>query len=70
MTGADEIVLEAYLAPEDRSYIITACRYPADPRLSFEQFYQQLSNLGFIVYPGKLPAEPCFRIGNIGRLPS
>lgn len=68
VTGADEIGLEAWLAPEDRSYIITTFRYPADPRFSFEQFYQQLSDLGFIIYPGKLTTEPCFRIGNIGHL--
>jgi 2-aminoethylphosphonate-pyruvate transaminase len=24
--------------------------------------------LGFIIYPGKLTAEPCFRIGTIGHL--
>ncbi|MGP8252030.1 MAG: 2-aminoethylphosphonate--pyruvate transaminase [Terracidiphilus sp.] len=70
MTGADEIGLEAYLAPEDRSYIITTFLYPPDPRFSFEQFYLQLSDLGFIIYPGKLTTEPCFRIGNIGRLNS
>jgi 2-aminoethylphosphonate-pyruvate transaminase len=70
MTGADAIGFEAYLASEDRSYIITTFRYPADPRFSFEQFYQQLSDLGFIIYPGKLTTEPCFRIGNIGRLNS
>jgi 2-aminoethylphosphonate-pyruvate transaminase len=24
--------------------------------------------LGFVIYPGKLTAEPCFRIGTIGHL--
>jgi 2-aminoethylphosphonate-pyruvate transaminase len=24
--------------------------------------------LGFIIYPGKLTAEPCFRVGTIGHL--
>jgi 2-aminoethylphosphonate-pyruvate transaminase len=24
--------------------------------------------MGFVIYPGKLTAEPCFRIGTIGRL--
>jgi 2-aminoethylphosphonate-pyruvate transaminase len=68
MNGTDEIGFEAYLDPRDRTYIITTFCYPADPRFSFEQFYQQLSDLGFIIYPGKLTTEPCFRIGNIGRL--
>jgi 2-aminoethylphosphonate-pyruvate transaminase len=34
----------------------------------FEEFYTRLSDLGFIIYPGKLSQEPCFRIGTIGRL--
>jgi len=27
-----------------------------------------LSELGFLIYPGKLSQEPCFRIGTTGRL--
>jgi 2-aminoethylphosphonate-pyruvate transaminase len=68
MRGMAELGIETYLAPEDLSFIITAFRYPAHPRFSFEEFYQQLSQSGFIIYPGKLTAEPCFRIGTIGRL--
>jgi len=33
-----------------------------------EEFYPRLSELGFIIYAGKLSQEPCFRIGTIGRL--
>ena len=68
MRGMTEMGFEAYLAPQDLSCIITAFRYPAHPRFSFEEFYQQLSQSGFIIYPGKLTTEPCFRIGTIGRL--
>ncbi|MGD0860781.1 MAG: 2-aminoethylphosphonate--pyruvate transaminase [Terracidiphilus sp.] len=68
VNGMTEMGFEAYLAPEDLSFIITPFRYPAHPRFSFEEFYQQLSQSGFIIYPGKLTAEPCFRIGTIGRL--
>jgi len=32
------------------------------------RFYEALSERGFIIYPGKLTTEPCFRIGTIGRL--
>lgn len=60
----------AYLKPEDQSYIITTYRYPAEPWFHFEDFYSRLSELGFIIYPGKLSQEPCFRIGNIGRMDS
>jgi 2-aminoethylphosphonate-pyruvate transaminase len=68
MRGMAELGFEAYLAPADQSYIITAFRYPEDPRFRFEEFYSRLSDLGFIIYPGKLSQEACFRIGTIGRL--
>jgi 2-aminoethylphosphonate-pyruvate transaminase len=65
--GMAELGFEAYLAPEDRGYIITTYRYPADD-FRFEEFYSRLSELGFVIYPGKLGQEQCFRIGTIGRL--
>ncbi len=43
MRGMEELGFEAYLAPEDRSYIITTFRYPADPRFHFEELYTRLS---------------------------
>ena len=55
-----------YLRPEYQSPIITTFRYPANPRFSFEQFYAALSSRGFVIYPGKLTRENCFRIGTIG----
>jgi 2-aminoethylphosphonate-pyruvate transaminase len=68
MRGMEDLGFVAYLAPEDQSYIITAFRYPDDPRFRFEELYARLTDLGFIIYPGKLSQEPCFRIGTIGRL--
>jgi 2-aminoethylphosphonate-pyruvate transaminase len=68
MRGMAGMGFEAYLAPEDQSYIITTFRYPRHPRFRFEDFYARLSELGFIIYPGKLTAEPCFRVGTIGQL--
>ena len=68
MSGMAELGFDAYLAPEDHSFIITAFRYPEHSRFLFEEFNARLSQLGFIIYPGKLTAEPCFRIGTIGRL--
>ena len=68
MRGMKELGFEPYLAPEDLGYIITRFRYPRDPHFSFPEFYQRLSGLGFVIYPGKLTAEPCFRIGTIGHL--
>jgi len=68
MSGMTEMGFEPYLAPEDQSFIITAFRYPRGPRFSFDNLYQRLSQMGFIIYPGKLTTEPCFRIGTIGHL--
>ena len=68
MRGTAELGLEAYLSAQDQSYIITTFRYPRHPAFRFEDFYQRLSDLGFLIYPGKLTEEPCFRIGTIGRL--
>jgi 2-aminoethylphosphonate-pyruvate transaminase len=68
MRGMEEMGFRTYLAPEDQSYIISTFRYPEHSQFCFEEFYGRLSELGFIIYPGKLTAEPCFRIGTIGRL--
>ncbi len=57
-----------YLAPVDQGPIITSFRYPADPKFDFKTFYQRLSDLGCVIYPGKLTSADCFRIGHIGHL--
>ena len=66
--GMRELGFEEYLAPEDQSYIITSFRYPRDDKFRFDEFYARLSALGYVIYPGKLSREECFRIGTIGRL--
>ena len=68
MRGMVEMGFETYLSAEDLSFIITTFRYPQDPRFCFDEFYQRLSEQGFVNYRGKLTTEPCFRIGTIGRL--
>ena len=68
MAGMGELGFRALLPAPVQSYIITAFRTPADPQFSFEAFYRQLSDCGFIIYPGKLTQVDTFRIGNIGRL--
>jgi 2-aminoethylphosphonate-pyruvate transaminase len=57
-----------YLRREHQSPIITTFRYPANPRFQFEEFYAALSRRGFVIYPGKLTREKCFRIGTIGNI--
>jgi 2-aminoethylphosphonate-pyruvate transaminase len=66
--GMAAMGFEPYLAQADQSYIITTYRYPASAWFNFEEFYTRLSELGYVIYPGKLSQEPCFRIGTIGRL--
>jgi 2-aminoethylphosphonate-pyruvate transaminase len=66
--GMRELGFEAYLPPEDQSYIITSFRYPRDDSFRFDEFYRRLSAMGYVIYPGKLSREECFRIGTIGRL--
>ena len=66
--GMERLGFTAYLRKEDRSAIITTYRYPATRAFRFEEFYSRLSQRGFVIYPGKLTTEPCFRIGTIGRL--
>ena len=57
-----------YLRREQQSPIITTFRYPAHPRFRFDEFYAALSSRGFVIYPGKLTRENCFRIGTIGNI--
>ena len=57
-----------YVAPELQGIIITSFHYPEDTAFDFVEFYQRLSDNGFVIYPGKVTGADCFRIGNIGRL--
>jgi 2-aminoethylphosphonate-pyruvate transaminase len=66
--GYAALGFDPLLSKQDRSYIITSFRYPQHPNFRFEEFYTQLSALGFVIYPGKLTHADCFRIGHIGRL--
>jgi len=66
--GMQNLGFTPYLAPAVQAPIITTFRQPGHPRFDFTRFHQELSRRGFVIYPGKLTREPCFRIGNIGRL--
>jgi len=56
---------EAYISVEIQSPIITTFLYPS-AAFSFEHFYQEMKQAGFVIYPGKLTDVDTFRIGNIG----
>jgi 2-aminoethylphosphonate-pyruvate transaminase len=66
--GMAALGFKQYLKPEIQGHIITSFLYPTDSHFNFEEFYQQLNERGFIIYPGKLSKADAFRIGNIGQL--
>ncbi len=66
--GMRELGFKEYLKSDLQGYIITSFLYPDDSNFSFETFYNQLNDRGFVIYPGKLSQADCFRIGSIGRL--
>jgi 2-aminoethylphosphonate-pyruvate transaminase len=68
IAGMRELGFQTYLAGEHRSWIITTFRYPRHPAFRFEEFYARLAEAGYVIYPGKLTHEDCFRIGTIGRI--
>lgn len=61
--GFQTLLPDALQAP-----IIVTFYTPADPRFSFQRFYDALCGRGFVIYPGKLTVADSFRIGCIGRL--
>ena len=56
------------LADELQAPIIVTFHMPADPKFNFQDFYNRLSECGFVIYPGKLTVADSFRIGCIGRI--
>lgn len=66
--GMEALGFRQYLRPEIQGHIITSFLYPNDPAFHFEDFYQQLSDRNFVIYPGKLSKTNAFRIGNIGQI--
>lgn len=68
ITGMRELGFIEYLHPEDQGYIITSFRYPKHKNFDFDEFYSHLNSRDYVIYPGKLSQEDCFRIGSIGRI--
>jgi 2-aminoethylphosphonate-pyruvate transaminase len=68
LAGMARLGFKPYLNPSLQSPIITAFPYPTNGRFDFDRFYTELSQRGFIIYPGKLTQVDTFRIANIGRL--
>jgi len=68
LAGMTALGFDAYLEPEHQSIITSSFLCPAHPNFDFHQFYQRLSEQGFVIYPGKVSDANCFRIGTIGHL--
>ncbi|MCK5268552.1 MAG: 2-aminoethylphosphonate--pyruvate transaminase, partial [Spirochaetes bacterium] len=68
IAGMRKMGFKEYLTPEDQGYIITSFRYPQNSNFNFENFYEKLNELDYVIYPGKVSNADCFRIGNIGRI--
>jgi 2-aminoethylphosphonate-pyruvate transaminase len=66
--GMASLGFKAYLQPGIQGHIITSFLYPDDVDFNFENFYNQLNDRGFVIYPGKLSKANAFRIGNIGQI--
>jgi len=66
--GMTALGFDAFLAPEHQSSIISSFLFPRHPTFDFKQFYERLSEQGFVIYPGKVSDADCFRIGTIGHL--
>ncbi len=66
--GMRKLGFKALISRELQSPIITTFLAPNYENYTFEKFYQELKNKGFIIYPGKLTEEDSFRIGNIGEI--
>eukprot|EP01060_Flectonema_neradi_P008150 TRINITY_DN15819_c0_g1_i2.p1 TRINITY_DN15819_c0_g1~~TRINITY_DN15819_c0_g1_i2.p1 ORF type:complete len:399 (+),score=99.97 TRINITY_DN15819_c0_g1_i2:67-1263(+) len=66
--GMKKLGFSLYLDDSKDSFghIITSFRFPEHENWNFEEFYNQLNDRGFVIYPGKAAKAPCFRIGHIG----
>jgi 2-aminoethylphosphonate-pyruvate transaminase len=68
VAGMRAMGFREFLAPRDQGPIITSFHYPDDPKFRFETFYDKLNERNYVIYPGKVGAADCFRIGSIGRI--
>jgi len=68
VAGMRQLGFETLLPDSMHSPVITSFYYPADDAFHFQQFYEQLKQRRFVIYPGKVSDAECFRIGTIGNV--
>ncbi len=66
--GMRKLGFKTLLPDELQAPIIITFHMPDDPKFDFNRFYANLSEQGYVIYPGKLTVAESFRIGCIGRL--
>jgi 2-aminoethylphosphonate-pyruvate transaminase len=66
VTGMRKLGFETVLTDEIQSPVITSFVMPQG--FSFNKFYYDLKEKGFVIYPGKVAKQESFRIGNIGEV--
>ena len=66
--GMEALGFRCLLPRAIQAPIIVTFLMPADPKFDFPEFYEALSDKGFLIYPGKLTVADSFRVGCIGRL--
>lgn len=66
VTGMRELGFETLLPDGLQAPVIVTFLMPENEAFSFPEFYRRLSDLGFVIYPGKLTDRDSFRIGCIG----
>jgi len=67
LKGMRDLGFKEYVPEPLQGHIITSFLYPSD-HFDFEKFYDLLNGRGFVIYPGKVTKENCFRIGHIGHI--
>ena len=68
VAGMRELGFETLLDDRWLSPIIVTFFCPADENFVFDQFYNIMKSMGFIIYPGKLTVVDSFRVGCIGQM--
>jgi len=66
--GMEEMGFRFYVDESIRSYLISTFIVPEHNNFHFQTFYDALSGLGMVIYPGKLARGESFRFGTIGRI--
>jgi 2-aminoethylphosphonate-pyruvate transaminase len=68
VSGMRALGFKTFLPDAVQAPIIVTFHAPPDPAYDFTEFYRQVRERGFILYPGKLTAVETFRVGCIGAI--